>query len=547
VRLAGAALAAVHGLCASPGIASIVRTVAEGALGIAALRRLPASFRGPLPDENVPRRARPPRRWSDEQLGAPPEGRLASTRAYLEAYARGASPIDVAERAIDVLLGLHRRQPSMNVLAAFDPATVRADAAHATERLRAGRGRPLEGVPFLVKDQHDVTGLPTRFGSGHHPAPATHDATLVARLRSAGAVLLGKTVMTEWGISPVGTSVHDTLPRNPHDPDRVAGGSSTGSAVAVSLGIGPFASGADAGGSIRLPASFAGVFGLKPTFGRISRSGEAFSGSVNHLGVLGASALDQVSFLDAVASDPDESDRHTLAAPIDARGHFGARLGMGVRGLRIGIDVHEWRDCELDVAQRCRDALGALERDGAVLVPIRIPLAVHAAAIGIATMAAEGSCFADTTPQRERAVLGLDAQLALQIASKVSAGEYLDVQRLRVGLRHQVGAALRSVDVIALPTVPISAPRITAKEMAEGFSDGVLTHTLCRHNFLANLTGLPAASAPVGKDRFGIPVGLQIIADAWDEASLLAVLAHLERCGASRAVPGAAAVDLLGR
>lgn len=545
LRLTGALLEAVGRLTEIAPVRALVRRGAEDVLGIRALRDLPVAYRGDLPDPTVPRRAREPSRWADAALGSSrprDEGRLPSTDDYLAAYASGArDPRVVAERATKELVLLARRTPSMNVLAALDRDGAIAAAEVSARRWKEGRPRPLEGVPFTVKDQHDAIGLPTRFGARHEAPIADADATLVARLRAAGAILLGKTVMTEWGISPIGNSPHDTMPRNAHDPGRAAGGSSTGAAVAVALGIGPFASGADAGGSVRLPASFAGVFGIKPTFGRVSRAGEAFSGSMNHLGAIGLTTTDLVHFLDATSRDADPRD----LATVDHGGSFGARLGDGVRGLRIGIEDREWADCDPSIARRCREALDALVADGAVLVPIRVPLASHAAAIGIATMAAEGSAFAATTPRERHDALALDVRLALKIAHEIPARDYLDVQRLRAGLRHQLAAALRTVHVIALPTVPIAPPKLTDAELGATFSDGALVARLCRFTFLANLAGLPAASAPVGRCGAGLPVGLQIVADAWDEAGLLAVLAHLERSGASRAIRPPRAAELL--
>lgn len=542
-RLSGRLLAAVHRIASLPGGGALVRAVAERSLGIDVLRALPDSFRGALPDETTPHAARASRRWSDARLGTPTDAR--GTATYAEAYRRGASPLDVAEAAIDVLMGLHRQQPSMNVLAAFDPDAVRREARTSHERWRRGTARRLEGIPFLVKDQHDVADLATRFGASHSAAPALRDATIVARLRDAGAVVLGKTVMTEWGMSPIGASPHHAMPRNAHAPDRAAGGSSTGSAVAVALGLGPFATGGDAGGSVRLPAAFAGVQGLKPTFGRISRHGEAFAGSLNHLGLLARCAADLAALLDVTSGEPDPADPLTRAAQVD--GSFGTRLGDGVRGLRIGIEATEWADCEPELSRAAREALAALERDGAVLVPVRVPLAQHAAAIGVATMAGEGSALAKTASSDELTRLGLDSRLALQVASGVSAGDYLDVQRLRVALRRQTAAALRQVDVLALPVSPITAPTLGPGEHARSFSDGALIAALCRHTFWANLTGTPALSVPVGIDSAGVPIGLQIVGDAWDEAAILAVAAHLERAGVSRCVAPRGFVDLLER
>jgi aspartyl-tRNA(Asn)/glutamyl-tRNA(Gln) amidotransferase subunit A len=440
---------------------------------------------------------------------------------------------------------MSRRAPSVNVVAASDPMAARDDARTSAARLARGAPRPLEGVPFLVKDQQDVAGMPTSFGSRRASGVALRDATFVARLRAAGAVVLGKATMTEWGISPLGNNVHCELPLNPHAPERAAGGSSTGSAVAVALGLGPFATGGDAGGSVRIPAALTGVHGIKPTFGRVSRAGEAFSGSLNHVGALAATAEDLARFLDVAASTPDPLDPMTTWATPPPDGGFGARLGDGVRGLRIGVDESEWRDADPEVSRACREALAALERDGATLVPIRVPLSPHAPAIGITTAACEGVALAETVDPEVRACLAPDVQLAMNVARGITAREYLDVQRLRSGLREQLAEALLDVDVIAIPTVASSAPLLSERERTESFSDPGLLLSVFRHAFLANLTGLPAATAPVGVDAHGVPIGLQIVGDAWDEASVLAVTAHLERAGVSEVRRPPGAVDLV--
>src|SRR5262249_845261 len=187
----------------------------------------------------------------------------------------------------------------------------------------------------MVKDEFDVAGLPTTLGVRCQPAPpAEHDATPVARLRAAGAVFVCKTVLTEWGMSPIGNNVGFSMPHNAHDTTRAPGGSSTGSGVGVALGVAPIATGGDGGGSVRIPAALDGLFGIKPTFGRVSRAGDGFKGSVAHAGPLASSTADLATFLDVVASAPDAADELTAWAPPPPEGGFGGLLGAGVRGVR---------------------------------------------------------------------------------------------------------------------------------------------------------------------------------------------------------------------
>jgi len=548
-RISGRALIAARIAAETPGTDAAIREIMRRGLGIEQLAKLPEMWRSELPLDTRPTQARAPRTDRGAGLEPPAVGSWPRTAsAYATAYAsRDTTPRKVAERALDELGALSSRKPTMNVLCASDrPSTLR-DADEATTRRRDGRPRgPLDGVPFLVKDEFDVAGLPTRLGSPCEPdAPAERDSTVVERLRRAGAVFVGKTVCTEWGMSPIGCNVHAEMPHNPFDPTKAPGGSSTGSAVGVALGLSPIAAGGDGGGSIRIPAALNGIFGLKPTFGRVSRAGDGFKGSVAHAGPLGCSTLDLVAFLDAVASERDPLDALTEMAPPPPSGGFGARLGAGVRGLRIGVDDDEWQAASEPVARACRDALRALEREGATIVAVKMPIAQHAARIGYLTIAPESLAANRSHWLERRSLIGEDVRMVFAIVSGFSAFDQLDAQRLRAGLRRDAAATLREVDVIATPTTAITAPRYTEADAATSFADPTALEGLCRYSFLGNLTGLPCGTAPVGADTGGLPIGLQIVGDAWDEAMVLAVLAHLERSGVAsvRRPPGA--IDLL--
>ncbi|AUX28058.1 MULTISPECIES: amidase [Sorangium] len=549
-RLTGRALTAARLAAEAPGSSAALRKVLKRALGIDRLSSLPDAWRDDIPAQARPIQAAAPRRWGDAALGALPRRDWPRTSlAYAAAYRHGAvDPRRVAERALSEIDALAAQRPCMNIAVAAAREAALRDAYAAAARHAAGRARgPLDGVPFLVKDEFDVEGLPTTLGSRCGPLePAPRDAAVVARLRQAGAVLLCKTVLTEWGMSPLGNNVHQRMPHNPHHSERAAGGSSTGSAVGVALGLAPLAAGGDGGGSIRTPAALNGIFGLKPTFGRVSRAGDGFKGSVAHAGPIACSAADLALFLDAVASEPDPDDDLTAWAPPPPPGGFGALLGAGVRGLRIGVDEAEWRDASVPIASACRGALRALEREGAVLVDVQIPIARYAAQIGYLVIGPESLEAHQRAFREQRDLISEDLRVTFSVLSGVTARERRDAARLRAGMRREVARALAGVDVLALPTTAITAPRYQQAEEGRAFLDPAALEGVCRFAFLANLTGLPAGTAPVGIDAERLPIGLQIIGDAWDEAAVLAVLAHLERSELAVAPRPPGGIDLLG-
>lgn len=532
-RLSGHPLALAARALRQPRIAALGADVLRHEFGIDALEAL-ITADDALELDISPRAARAPRPRGPA-VEPPVSAPWAFTcRAVAEAYRQART---TPEQLLEGLLGsydrLAQRQPLLACLWTRDEQGARAAARASGERFRAGRPRgPLDGVPIVVKEEIAVKGLPRRLG--HElpgPSPMPYDATLIARLRDAGALIVGQTAMTEVGMSPIGINAKRPPLRNPHHIERAAGGSSTGSGLAVALGVAPIAVGADGGGSIRIPSAMCGVYGLKPSFGRVPRTGDAFAGGMNHVGPIAASVYDLAAFLDVVAG-PDKADPASLHQP--EKPSFVAAVQSSVRGVRVGIDEAEWRDAALPIQRACEEALKALEQSGAVLVDVKIPLARHATALGALTIAAETYASQAASFARHRDTYGLDMQAFMHIVAHLDLREYLRAQMLRARLRVEAQRAFAEVDVLAMPTTASTALSVNEADDRTGRLDVEGIKAMTRYCFFGNLTGLPAGTVPVGMDPEGLPIGFQLVGDAWDEATVLAVMAELERSGAAR-------------
>jgi len=515
-----------------------LRAVATAEYGLDRLRALDASARSTTPLHPLPTPARAPHLWEDRGFGPPATvaGRCA-TRDLRDRYLDDA--IDTTEVLTAFLRRLDDRDfgnARFSPFTALDTERAHRDAKNSARRYADGASLgPLDGALVPVKDEHDMLGLVTRGGTSYRTAPATRDSFMVERLRAAGAIVVGKTHTTEWGMNPVGINPHFDMSRNVYDEDRAGGGSSNGAAAAVALGLCTVASGSDGGGSIRIPSALQGVFGIKPTFQRIGGTGNIFGdGSVASVGPIGQSTKDLVDFLSAFAGVADPDDFATRAEPAEPLiASWEAALGRGVRGCRIGVPRSEWEDADPDVARLCDDVLRFLAQEGAVLVDVSIPYIDMAQVCGVLSIGPETHAGLHEDRINHADAFSLELRMLLALLDTVTASEYLLAQRTRGGLRAHVREAFLDVDILALPAVPEVAPIYRLNENRLEVADSRGTRRMCRFAFLANLLGLPAGSVPVGMSG-GLPVGLQFVGDAWDEASVLAVMAHCERLETAR-------------
>ncbi len=453
------------------------------------------------------------------------DGPIATWGRRLRAAAE--SPVELAER---VLRAIEAGNAESHVFITVDRDGAMAAARAAESELRRGHDRgPLHGIPVAIKDIVETAGLRTTGGSRlraeHVPA---RDAFVVARLRQAGAVIVGKANTHEFAAGGTGENPHYGTARNPWGTDRVPGGSSAGSAVAVATGLAAAALGTDTGGSIRIPAHCCGIVGLKPTYGRVSRAGVfPLAWSLDHVGPMTATVGDAAALLGVIAGpDPDDAASSPLAVP-----DFGARLGeaASLRGTRIGIP-EGW--CEHAVQPGVRAmverALRALESLGASLVDCRLPPAGDLAPVNRAIAFAEGTAYHWADLNERGDLYGADVRARKEAGRLVTGVQYLQAQRLRAQLCREVGALLRErVDCIATPTLPIVAPRL-----GEGGD-------VIRFTAFVNLLGVPAVSVPCGLAE-GLPVGLQLIGRAFREGDLLRVAAAYELARGPFPAPGAA-------
>jgi aspartyl-tRNA(Asn)/glutamyl-tRNA(Gln) amidotransferase subunit A len=460
------------------------------------------------------------------------------------AWQSGATtPAAVLKRLLLLAADAAAADPPHRALIAVDEAAARGQADDSSRRFEQAEVRgPLEGIPIGIKDEVDVAGMPTRAGTAYLPAdPVRDDASCVQRLRGAGAVVVGKTHQHELGLGATGVGPQARVPRNPHNPSRAPGGSSSGSAVAVALGLMPLCVGTDAGGSVRIPASLCGVFGLKPTYGRVSRRGDLnLNGSLGHVGAI-ANSVDALAAALRAMAGPDPADPVTSYAPASFEQ---APALASPKGLRIGIDASQWQDASADVAARCDEALDALERAGATRCSVSIERVRHSRAVGYTIMGAEAAEFHRGWPQLYR-TMGLDVRMILGLGARIRARDYVRALRVRDLLRASMASLFADLDVIALPTTLATAPLVRPEAEKSGELDDATTSALTGNTFLANVTGVPAISCPVGLDRDSLPVGLQLLGRAWDEASVLGVAGWLEREQVALVRRGKVSFDLL--
>ncbi|MCE2519930.1 MAG: amidase [Alphaproteobacteria bacterium] len=403
---------------------------------------------------------------------------------------------------------------TINAHVALDEGKVLAEA-RALDDMREGGvvAGPLHGIPVAIKDNFWTRDYPTTACSRVlADSPAGIDATVVGRLRAAGAIIFGKTNMHEWAYGATNTSSAFGPVRNPWNPDHISGGSSGGSAAALAARVVPAALGSDTGGSVRIPAAACGVCGLKPTYGRVSRFGVLpLSFSLDVAGPMARSARDLGILLDVLSGeDPRDPttrvDRHAVSRSP---------------GTRLAVLRGEGILCDEDVGRAFENALGEFREAGFILTDVEVPGLERGFGIWKVIMLAEASAWHARYLETHAASYGEDVRVQLQAGQHIAAVDYLGAQQFRTRLVTGFQDILKHHDAVCLPTLPVAAPAHGETNITVGKKRISAQDAMTVMPWIANLTGLPAVSIPSGSNAAGLPVALTVMGRPFGEEAIL--------------------------
>jgi aspartyl-tRNA(Asn)/glutamyl-tRNA(Gln) amidotransferase subunit A len=430
---------------------------------------------------------------------------------------RQISPVELTER---VLARIDALDGTLNAFITVLAEQATRDAQKAEREILAGHHRgPLHGVPVSIKDLFATKDIRTSAGSrvlaNHVP---DHDATVIERLRTAGAIMVGKTNMLEFAYAAVHPDYGPTP--NPWDLTRSSSGSSSGSAVAVAAGMGYGSVGSDTGGSIRLPAAYCGIVGLKPTFGRVSRHGGIpVSWSADHFGPLTRTAGDAAALLGAIAgADPRDPTSGRVPVP-----DYVADLHGGVTGKRIGIsDLYLRHHVDPMIRGLVERAISTFEGLGATVEEIVLPPPTEAVSALLAILMPEAAVYHLPWLREQPESYSSAVRERLELGAVTPAVSYIQGQQVRRRLIDEFLAAMEPVDLLVTPTGPTAATLLEGDLITGDEADPQVLAALIHYSGPFNLTGFPAVSVPCGFTANGLPVGMQLVAKPWQEGPLLA-------------------------
>ncbi len=433
---------------------------------------------------------------------------------------RRLSPVELTQA---VLARIDALNPRVNAYITVTADEALGEARDAEAAIMAdGYLGPLHGIPLGLKDLFDTQGVRTTAGSKVLASRVpSEDATVVGRLKAAGAVFVGKLNMHEFAYGITNENPHYGPARNPWNLERITGGSSGGSGAATAAGMCAASLGTDTGGSIRIPACFCGIVGLKPTFGLVGRRGVIpLSSSLDHVGPMTRTVEDAAIVLQAIAGH-DPGDPGALDVPVP---DYGADLRAGVRGMRLGVMAdYVTEPMGAGVKRAVTAAIETLEGLGASLRPVDLPFLPYARLVNGSILSAEAASYHQASMQSAPDDYDPGVLERLTRGRQLLATAYVQAQESRHQIRDQLLGAMAQVDVLALPMEPVVAPPIGGDRVTLGRRATDVRSAVTRFTGLFNLTGFPAISVPCGFSPAGLPMGFQLVAKPFEEATLLRV------------------------
>jgi aspartyl-tRNA(Asn)/glutamyl-tRNA(Gln) amidotransferase subunit A len=418
------------------------------------------------------------------------------------------------------LAHLERLKDKLNAFITVLREPALAAAKKADEDIARGQYRgALDGVPVTIKDMFETAGVRTTGGSKILAdwIPET-DAALVERLNAVGAIIIGKTNLDEFGHGGTSTLSHFGPVHNPWNIDRIAGGSSGGSAAAVASGIGPLSYGTETGSSVRRPASYCGITGFKPTFGIISRHG-SFRGawSQDHVGLFARSVKDITLGLDPVAG----FDSRDPASVHQENPTYAARLDANMKGLRVGVLRRFLDGVNPEVRQAFDAALKVFAGAGCELIDLDVPEVSYAAMTSMMTSSAESAGINRRWFRERHQDFVPHVSRGIAVGMTITASEYLTVQRARHRIREALLATYKRVDIIASPTTARVAPLLSDGVKGNGDDTRHASHNHSNLLRFPSMLGLPGCSLPCGFNAEGMPIGMQLIGNWFADQTVL--------------------------
>ncbi|KAJ0970503.1 hypothetical protein J5N97_023380 [Dioscorea zingiberensis] len=467
-------------------------------------------------------------------------------RDFAHAYrSKITTPSDVAEQIISAIENSNSSKTPLNLLISFDAEDVRKQATASAQRFLEGNPLSiLDGIFMAIKDDIDCLPYPTKGATVwmHKVRIVKRDAVCVARLRTCGVIFIGKANMHELGLGTTGNNPNYGTTRNPHSIDRYTGGSSSGPAALVAAGLCSAAVGTDGGGSVRIPSSLCGVVGLKTTYGRTDMEGALCDCGTVEVASPIAATVEDIMLIYAAMSGSSPEDRISLhPSPLCLPNLSSSHNVDTLQSIRLGKYTEWFNDVTCtDISDKCQSIINQLsDTYGCKMIEIILPELQEMRTAHVVSIGSESLCGLNPDCEDGRGMeLTLDTRTSLALFQSFSAAEYVAAQRIRRRIMHYHMEVFKKVDIIVTPTTGMTAPKIPASSLKSGESNYEVSGYLMRFIIAANLLGLPAISVPVGHDKEGLPIGLQLIGRPWGEATILRVASAIEElCSRTRKRP----------